>query len=282
MATVANTVRITGPAEAVFDLVTTARFWPQWHPASQGVAGVTQRPYQLGDVVHERGEIAGIQFQVPWKVAEHTRPKRVVLQTPTPPARIIYTFEARREAIEFRREVEYDEAAFRAAVADPAALGRLMHAQSEEALRHLKELIEGLLHEEAAGFTRPAGPPPAIRGVHTMFYTSQPEALRAFLRDKLGLPYTDVGEGWLIFDLPEAEMGCHPAAAEDGKRSGTHDISFYCDDIERAVADLRARGVEFTAPVADHGYGLVTYFKLPGDFQAQLYQPRYRKGTSGR
>ena len=25
-----------------------------------------------------------------------------------------------------------------------------------------------------------------IKGVHTMFYSSEPEALRAFLRDKLG------------------------------------------------------------------------------------------------
>lgn len=50
-----------------------------------------------------------------------------------------------------------------------------------------------------------------IRGVHTMLYTSQPEALRAFFRDKLGLPAHDVGEGWLIFDLPEADLGCHPA-----------------------------------------------------------------------
>ena len=32
-----------------------------------------------------------------------------------------------------------------------------------------------------------------IRGVHTMFYTSQPEALHAFLRDKLGFPATDGG-----------------------------------------------------------------------------------------
>ena len=50
-----------------------------------------------------------------------------------------------------------------------------------------------------------------IRGVHTMFYSSQAEELRAFLRDKLGFPCSDVGEGWLIFDLPEADMGCHPA-----------------------------------------------------------------------
>src|SRR5262245_15467684 len=116
-----------------------------------------------------------------------------------------------------------------------------------------------------------------IRGVHTMFYSSQAEALRAFLRDKLGFPATDVGGGWLIFDLPEADMGCHPADANDGAPSGTHNISFYCDDIEATVAELKAKGVEFTMPVEVHGYGLVTFFKVPGDFQIQLYQPRYSK-----
>src|SRR5262249_20663420 len=117
-----------------------------------------------------------------------------------------------------------------------------------------------------------------IRGVHTMFYSSQPEALRAFLRDKLGFPFTDVGNGWLIFDMPEADMGCHPVDKDDEcVSSGTANISFYCDDIEKTVAELKAKGVEFTTPVEDHGYGLVTFFKVPGDFQIQLYQPRYAK-----
>jgi catechol 2,3-dioxygenase-like lactoylglutathione lyase family enzyme len=109
-----------------------------------------------------------------------------------------------------------------------------------------------------------------------MFYTSEAEALRAFLRDKLGLECTDVGEGWLIFDIPEAEMGCHPADAADGKPSGRHDISFYCDDIEATVRQLRQRGVEFTGPIEDVGYGLATHFKVPGGFAVQLYQPSYR------
>jgi predicted enzyme related to lactoylglutathione lyase len=116
-----------------------------------------------------------------------------------------------------------------------------------------------------------------IRGVHTMFYTSEPDALRVFLRDKLGFAATDVGGGWLIFNLPEADMGCHPADATEGKTTGTHDISFYCDDIEKTVAELKARGVEFTEPVADHGYGFVTHFKVPGGFALQLYQPKYAK-----
>lgn len=116
-----------------------------------------------------------------------------------------------------------------------------------------------------------------IRGVHTMFYSSEAEALRAFLRDKLGFPYTDVGDGWLIFDLPEAEMGCHPADKGEGAPSGTHNISFYCDDIETTVAELKARGVQFTGQISDQGYGLVTHFKMPGDVEVQLYQPRYTK-----
>jgi catechol 2,3-dioxygenase-like lactoylglutathione lyase family enzyme len=119
-----------------------------------------------------------------------------------------------------------------------------------------------------------------ITGVHTMFYTSEPEALRAFIRDKLGFRATDVGDGWLIFDLPDAEMGCHPAEKDGGQSvpSGTPDISFYCDDIHKTVAELKAKGVEFTEDVADHGYGLVTHFKMPGDFEVQLYQPRYKRG----
>lgn len=118
-----------------------------------------------------------------------------------------------------------------------------------------------------------------IKGVHTMFYSSEPEALRAFLRDKLGFPYTDVGEGWLIFDLPEADMGCHPAdtSGEHGKASGMHDISFYCDDIKRTVEELQSRGVEFTGAIEDAGYGFVTHFIMPGDLRVQLYQPRYTK-----
>jgi len=116
-----------------------------------------------------------------------------------------------------------------------------------------------------------------ITGVHTMFYSSKAKQLRSFLRDKLRLPATDVGEGWLIFDLPEAEMGCHPADPRKGSPSGAHDISFYCDDLEKTVRQLRGRGVQFVGGIADHGYGLVTHFKMPGGVEVQLYQPRYRK-----
>ena len=115
-----------------------------------------------------------------------------------------------------------------------------------------------------------------IRGMHAMFYSSEAQALRSFIKEKLVLPATDVGEGWLIFDTPEADLGVHPTENNDPP-SGTSDISFYCDNIAETVAELKGRGVEFTQEVEDHGYGLVTYFKVPGAFKVQLYQPRYKK-----
>src|SRR5580765_508323 len=113
-----------------------------------------------------------------------------------------------------------------------------------------------------------------IKGVHTMFYSSDAAGLRVFFRDKLGLQATDVGDGWLIFNLPEADMGCHPSD-EEGAPSGTPDISFYCDDIKQTVEELKAKGVKFNGEIEDHGYGFVTHFNVPGDFTIQLYQPKY-------
>jgi predicted enzyme related to lactoylglutathione lyase len=116
-----------------------------------------------------------------------------------------------------------------------------------------------------------------IRGLHGLFYSSEPDALRAFLRDKLQLPHTDVGGGWLIFDLPEADLGVHPLDESGKPPSGTHELSFYCDDIQGTVAGMKARGVEFREEIADHGYGFVTHFTMPGGVVVQLYEPKYAK-----
>ncbi|MBO9540588.1 VOC family protein [bacterium] len=117
-----------------------------------------------------------------------------------------------------------------------------------------------------------------IRGIHGLFYSSDPEATRAFFRDKVKLPGSDVGEGWWIFDFKEGDLGVHPV--DDPSSAGDHDISFYCDDIHGTVADLKSRGVEFTTDVQARGYGQVTYFTAPGGITVQLYEPRYKKGAS--
>ncbi len=121
-----------------------------------------------------------------------------------------------------------------------------------------------------------------IRGLHGLFYSSDAEATRAFLRDQLALPYSDVGEGWLIFDVPEADVGVHPIDEAAKPAAGAHDVSFWCDDIEGTVADLRGRGVVFEGRIEDRGYGLVTHFTMPGGIVVQLYEPKYQKRRARR
>jgi uncharacterized protein YndB with AHSA1/START domain len=151
MISVVNTVTIAGAPEAVFDLITTARFWPQWHPASRAVGGVTERPYGLGDRILERGRIGNRDFQITWKVVEHVRPSRAVLQSERSPARITYSFQARNGSTVFTRELKYKGEDVVAATPTPDEINRLMQVQSEQAVNQLKALVEKILREEAMG-----------------------------------------------------------------------------------------------------------------------------------
>ncbi|MCU1261417.1 MAG: Glyoxalase-like domain protein [Bryobacterales bacterium] len=109
-----------------------------------------------------------------------------------------------------------------------------------------------------------------INAVHAVIYTKDAEAARAFFRDVLGLPHVDAGHGWLIFALPPAEMGVHPTDGENH-----HQLYLMCDDVEATVAELKAKGVEFTQPVKDAGFGLLTALKVPGGGELSLYQPKH-------
>ncbi len=112
-----------------------------------------------------------------------------------------------------------------------------------------------------------------ITGLHAMFYSESPAETRAFIRDVLGMRSCDVGEGWLIFEAPPADIGVHPPNTHIA--TGTHVISFSCDDIQTTVAELKERGVVFTREVRDDGYGLTTEFEVPGGVRCDLYEPRY-------
>ena len=111
----------------------------------------------------------------------------------------------------------------------------------------------------------------AINGLHTLIYTSEPDKLRAMLREVFKFKSVDAGGGWLIFQMPPAELGVHPAEGN----AGEHSLSFMCDDINRTVAELRAKGVTVTGEPQDHGYGVVTHLELPGGVKVQLYEPRH-------
>jgi catechol 2,3-dioxygenase-like lactoylglutathione lyase family enzyme len=114
-----------------------------------------------------------------------------------------------------------------------------------------------------------------IAGAHTLIYAENANAARAFLRDVLAFSSVDAGDGWLIFELPPSELAVHPGPGW-GKEVGDHELALMCHDIEATVAELKEKGVEFTAPVTDEGYGLITRFRVPGAGEISLYEPRHQ------
>jgi hypothetical protein len=109
-----------------------------------------------------------------------------------------------------------------------------------------------------------------ITGVHAVLFSEDAEAVRTFLRDILDLDSVDAGGGWLIFALPPAELAAHPS-----ENSGRHQLYLMCDDIEGTRKELASKGVEFTQPVSDEGWGLVTALSVPGGGELGLYEPRH-------
>jgi predicted enzyme related to lactoylglutathione lyase len=121
-----------------------------------------------------------------------------------------------------------------------------------------------------------------ITSIHTLIYSDDAPATRAFLRDVLEWPYVEHGEsgpGWLIFKTGPSELGVHPTSStfegESYSSPRHHSISLMCDDIETTIAELEAKGAEFTGGINDEGFGLITMLKVPGADDILLYQPQH-------
>ena len=109
-------------------------------------------------------------------------------------------------------------------------------------------------------------------GAHSIIFTDDVEATRAFFRDILNLPSVDSGGGWLIFKLPPGEVAAHPS--DEGAPAGRHELYLMCDDIEATLRDLTAKGIE-VGEVSDQGWGLLSTVKVPGAGDFGIYQPRH-------
>ncbi|MCL2582630.1 MAG: hypothetical protein FWE35_09265 [Streptosporangiales bacterium] len=107
-----------------------------------------------------------------------------------------------------------------------------------------------------------------INGAHVILYSRDAEADRAFIRDVLGFSGVDAGGGWLIFQLPPAEVAIHPAGAP------SHELYLMCDDIEETLGDLAAKGVTVSA-TRDERWGVRAAVTLPGGGELGIYQPRH-------
>lgn len=121
-----------------------------------------------------------------------------------------------------------------------------------------------------------------ITAVHTLIYSDDPEATRAFLRHVLGWPYVEhpeSGPGWLIFRTGPSELGVHPTSgAHEGETYSYplhHSISLMCDDIDATKAELEEKGATFSGGVQDFGFGLGITLEVPGAGDMLLYEARH-------
>ncbi|HTK94069.1 MAG TPA: VOC family protein [Terriglobales bacterium] len=110
-----------------------------------------------------------------------------------------------------------------------------------------------------------------INGVHALIYTREADAVRRFFRETLKFPTADAGHGWLLFGLPPAEMGIHPTE----KREGSYDLYLMCDNIEKTVKELTAKGAKFPRGITSAPWGAGTAIELPGGLEIGLYEPRH-------
>src|SRR4030095_5760420 len=104
-----------------------------------------------------------------------------------------------------------------------------------------------------------------INGAHSIIYSKNPDADRTFLRDVLKLPHVDVGQGWLIFGLPPADVAVPPSDEND-----VHAFYLICEDIEALVEAMRAHSIT-CSPVQNQGWGLLTQVILPGGGKLGIY-----------
>ena len=110
-----------------------------------------------------------------------------------------------------------------------------------------------------------------ITGAHSIIYSTDADADRAFFRDVLKLTNVDVGGGWLIFGLPPSEVAVHP-----DEENGRHELYLMCDDIKAFIAEMKRHNLT-CSEVHNAGWGLLTQLTLPGGGTLGVYEPRHAR-----
>jgi uncharacterized protein YndB with AHSA1/START domain len=145
MTRVYKTIWIRAPIERVFDYVTTPGNWPVWHPSSLGVSGATDHSLEPGERMTEEFRVAGRRGLVVWTVQERVAPHRWVIDGRVKgggDGRITYTLTPHEDGTTFEREFVYTMSNPLMALLDRLVLRRRVEAESMEALRRLKDVLE--------------------------------------------------------------------------------------------------------------------------------------------
>ena len=110
-----------------------------------------------------------------------------------------------------------------------------------------------------------------ISGAHVIIYSTDPPADRAFLRDVLKFPHVDAGDGWLIFQLPPAELAVHPSDQNDKQ-----ELFLICDDIQGFIQEMTRHNIQYSQ-IQNQSWGQNTVISLPGGGQLGVYQPAHAR-----
>jgi hypothetical protein len=117
---------------------------------------------------------------------------------------------------------------------------------------------------------RPATLREMIDGTHTIIYSRDPEADRAFLDTLLGLGSADAGGGWPIFALPPSEVAVHP-----DEHGGRQELYLLTPDLDALLAELEKKAIAIERPPRDERWGRVVTIRLPGGGPLGIYQPSH-------
>jgi hypothetical protein len=87
----------------------------------------------------------------------------------------------------------------------------------------------------------------------------------------LKLTHVDVGEGWLIFGLPPAELAVHPSDKND-----IQELYLLCDDVQKFIQEMTQHHIKCD-PVQNRNWGQITQITLPGGGKLGVYQPSHAR-----
>ncbi len=133
------------PVEEVFDLITTASKWVQWHPATVFVSGDIDHPALEGETIVEKVRFGITRDIFAWKVVERQAPYRWVIRAKSQrhgqKVKIAYTLKPEDVGTFWEREMTFYLPRWFGFL-DKLFFNRMLVKNSQTAVRQLKELME--------------------------------------------------------------------------------------------------------------------------------------------
>lgn len=135
-----------------------------------------------------------------------------------------------------------------------------------------------------------------ITAIHTLVYSDDPTATRAFFKDVLRWPFVSEGDRgddglggagtgggdpaeWLIFRTGASELGVHPTSDQhEGSEWSAprhHEIALMCDDLDATLGELADRGAQFTGEAQEMGFGRGVLMHVPGADDMLVYEAHH-------